>query len=100
MSNISVENTNLVETIADAFFTWFQTDILPVCTAIFDILVIIIGVTLNILLLVTFRKRGLFNEASSHIVLMLIVTDFLSYVFLLLPHTFHSDLVDFIAAYL
>lgn len=86
MSNISVENTDLVDTIADAFFTWFQRDILPVCTAIFDILVIIIGVVLNILLIVTFKQRGLFNEVSSHIVFMLSISDFLSYVVLLLPN--------------
>lgn len=78
-------STNFVNTIAETFLTWFHSDILPVCAAVFDILVIIIGIVLNVLLLVTFRKRGLFVEPSSHFILMMCVIDFIAYVLLLIP---------------
>lgn len=86
MSNSTASATSsLIDTLTETFLTWFQSDILPVCATIVDILVIIVGVALNILLIVTFRKRGLLVEPSSHILLMLSVVDFLSYAFLLLP---------------
>ena len=94
MSNTT--NTDFVSTIADAFFAWFHNDILPVCFAIFDILVIVIGLVLNILMLVTFKQRGLFNEVSSYIVFVLIIADFISYAFLLLPNVISALATDWI----
>lgn len=86
MSNSTSASASFVDTIADSFLRWFQSDILPVCFAIVDILVIIVGLVLNILLITTFRKRGLFVEPSSHFLLMMIIVDFISYVFLLIPN--------------
>lgn len=83
MSNST--NPELVGTLKDSFLNWFQHDIFPYFEATFDIITIIIGFTLNVILIVTFKKRGLFKEPSSHFVLMLSISDFVAFPLVLLP---------------
>ena len=78
-------NPELVGTLTDSFLSWFQNDILPYFVASFDIITIVIGCILNITLIVTFKKRGLFKESSTHFVIMLTVSDFIAFVLVLLP---------------
>ena len=88
--------TSFVDTLTGTFFTWFNSDILPVCAATVDTLVIIVGFVLNVLLIVTFRKRGLFLEPSSHFLLMMCLVDFMSYVLLLIPNIITSIVKEWI----
>ena len=83
MSNST--NLELVSTLTDPFLNWFSGDILPYLVAGFDITTIIIGSILNIILIVTFKKRRLFNEPSSYFVFMLCIADFIAYALMLLP---------------
>lgn len=97
MSNSTKADPGLwVDALTESFFSWVQNDILPVCTAILDLLVIIVGLVLNILLLVTFKKRALFNDPSTYFVTMLIVADFVSYFFLLIPNIISAIATDWI----
>jgi hypothetical protein len=47
-------------------------------------------------MIVTFKQRGLFNEASSYIVFVMIIADFVSYVFLLLPNVISAIAMNWI----
>ncbi|XP_052792149.1 5-hydroxytryptamine receptor 1F-like [Mya arenaria] len=95
MSN-STDNPDFIETLTDAFLEWFRNDILPVCSALFNVAVIITGVILNVLLLVTIRKRGLLHEPSSHFLLAFCIADFISYVLLLLPNVITASIGDWV----
>lgn len=75
----------LVNTITDSFLNWFQNDILPYFVATFDLITITVGFILNVVLVVTFRKRGLLKEPSSHFVFMLCIADFIAFACVLLP---------------
>lgn len=78
-------NPELVGTLTDSFLNWFQNDILPYFVASFDIITIVVGFILNVMLIVTFKKRGLFKESSTNFVFMLSVSDFIAFVLVLLP---------------
>ncbi|KAH3841779.1 hypothetical protein DPMN_115259 [Dreissena polymorpha] len=79
-------STSYIDALTETFLAWFHNDILPVCSVIFDLAVIIVGVILNVLLMVTFRKRGLFQEPSSHFMVFFSIADFASYILLLFPN--------------
>ena len=78
-------NPELVGTLTDSFHNWFQNDILPYFVASFDIITIVVGFILNVMLVVTFKKRGLFKDSSTNFVFMLSVSDFIAFVLVLLP---------------
>ena len=97
MSNLT--NPELVGTITDSFLNWFSTDILPYLVAAFDIITIIVGLSLNCMLIVTFKKRGLFNEPSSHFVFMLCIADFVAFALVLIPTIITSFTRDWVLTY-
>ena len=97
MSNLT--NPELVGTITDSFLNWFSTDILPYLVAGFDIITIIVGLILNCMLIVTFKKRGLFNEPSSHFVFMLCIADFVAFALVLIPTIITSFTRDWVLTY-
>ena len=92
-------NPDLVGTLTDSFLNWFQKDILSYFVATFDIIVIIIGCILNTMLIVTFKKRGLFKESSTHFVFMLTISDFIAFVLLLLPTIITAFAREWILSY-
>ena len=92
-------NPELVGTLTDSFLNWFQNDILPYFVASFDIITIVIGCLLNAMLIVTFKKRGLFTESSTHFVFMLTISDFIAFVFVLLPTIITAFTREWILSY-
>ncbi|KAJ8306979.1 hypothetical protein KUTeg_015063 [Tegillarca granosa] len=78
---------SVVNSFGGSFFSWFQDEVLPYLIATVDILIIIICFILNILLIVTLKKRKLFSLPSNGLVFQLVLVDLICCVVVLIPGT-------------
>lgn len=78
-------SSSVVSSFGGSFFKWFQDGVLPYLLGTVILIVVIVSCSLNILLIVTLKKRDMMKYPCNRFVLELSVMDLLAVAFILLP---------------
>lgn len=78
-------SSSIVSSFGGSFFQWFQDAVLPYLLGTVTIIVIIVALVLNILLIVTLKKRNMMKYPCNRFVLELSVMDLVAVAFILIP---------------
>nr|XP_034300659.1 trace amine-associated receptor 3-like [Crassostrea gigas] len=78
-------SSSVVSSFGGSFFKWFQDGVLPYLLGTVILIVVIVSCSLNILLIVTLKKRDMMKYPCNRFVLELSVMDLLAVALILLP---------------
>lgn len=78
-------SSSIVSSFGGSFFKWFQDEVLPYLLGTVIVLVIIVSCVLNVLLIVTLKKRDMMRYPCNRFVLELSVLDLVAVALVLVP---------------